>query len=49
MISVLIVDDERLVRKTLLKIIDWEALGVGAVYEAEDGLRGLAAVREEDA
>lgn len=46
MISVLIVDDERLVRKTLLKIIDWEALGVGAVYEAEDGLRGLAAVEQ---
>lgn len=46
MISVLIVDDERLVRKTLLKIIDWKALGVGAVYEAEDGLRGLAAVEQ---
>lgn len=46
MVSVLIVDDERLVRTTLLKIIDWRGLGVDAVYEAEDGLRGLAAVEQ---
>lgn len=46
MISVLIVDDEKLVRTTLQKIIDWKALGVDVVYEAEDGLRGLAIVEQ---
>lgn len=42
MLSVLIVDDERLVRTTLQKVIDWSALGIDAVYEAENGARGLA-------
>ncbi len=46
MISVLIADDETLVRSTLRKLIPWQELGVEAVYEAEDGLRGLALAKE---
>lgn len=46
MLSVLIVDDERLVRATLQKVIDWSELGIDAVYEAEDGVRGLALVEQ---
>lgn len=42
MSSVLIVEDERLVRDTLAKVIPWAELGVGTVYQAEDGRRGLA-------
>lgn len=42
MASVLIVEDERLVRDTLAKVIPWKDLGVEAVYQAEDGRRGLA-------
>ena len=45
MISVLIADDETLVRSTLRKLIPWQELGVEAVYEAEDGLRGLLSPR----
>ena len=42
MSSVLIVEDEWLVRDTLAKVIPWPDLGVEAVYQAEDGRRGLA-------
>lgn len=42
MISVLVVDDEKLVRDTLHRFIDWKNLGVDAVYEAENGMRALA-------
>ena len=42
MSSVLIVEDEQLVRDTLAKVIPWRSLGVEAVYQAEDGRRGLA-------
>lgn len=35
MISVLIVDDEKLVRDTLANYINWEELGADAVYLAE--------------
>lgn len=41
MISVLIVDDEKLVRNTLKKFVPWKELGVEKIYEAEDGQKGL--------
>ena len=36
MISVLIVDDEKLVRDTLANYINWGELGADAVYLAEN-------------
>lgn len=42
MSSVLIVEDEPLVRDTLAKVIPWRELGVETVWQAEDGRRGLA-------
>lgn len=42
MASVLIVEDEQLVRDTLAKVIPWQSLGVETVYQAEDGRQGLA-------
>ena len=41
MISVLIVDDEKLVRDTLANYINWEELGADAVYLAENGVCAL--------
>lgn len=41
MFSVLIVDDEILVRDTLKEYIHWQALGIDSVYLAEDGLEAL--------
>lgn len=45
--KLLIIDDEELTRKGLLKAIDWESLGIREIYEAEDGLGGLEAARRE--
>lgn len=42
MISVLIVDDEKLVRNVIHKHIDWKAIGVDAVYEAQNGMEALS-------
>lgn len=41
MISVLIVDDEKLVRDTLANYINWGELGADAVYLAENGVCAL--------
>ena len=45
MISILIVDDEKLARNTLKKIIPWQELGVDTLYEAADGAEAFALVR----
>lgn len=37
MISVLIVDDEKLIRETLLNYVDWKSLGVDTIMSAVDG------------
>lgn len=42
MISVLIVDDEKLVRDTLANYIKWQKLGIDDVYLAENGTKALA-------
>ena len=41
MISVLIVDDEKLVRDTLANYINWKELGIDAIYLADNGSRAL--------
>ena len=46
MYSLLIVDDEPLVRKSIVKIIDWYSLGFSNIYEAEDGLEALEICRK---
>lgn len=39
--KLLIVDDEELTRGGLIHSIDWNALGIDTIYEADDGLHGL--------
>lgn len=41
MYSLLLVDDEELVRDSMSSIIDWESLGFTNIYQAEDGLEAL--------
>lgn len=36
----LIIDDEKLTREGLMHSIDWKALGIGAVAQADDGMQG---------
>ena len=38
MIKLLIVDDEKIIRETLLKHIPWEALGIRVIGTAQNGL-----------
>jgi len=45
--KLLIIDDEELTRKGLLKAIDWGAMGIHEIYEAEDGLEGLEMARRK--
>ena len=46
MISILIVDDEKLIRETMVNYIKWPMLGIDAVYEAADGRYALNLVSE---
>jgi two-component system response regulator YesN len=41
MYKILIVDDEELVRRSIIRIVDWKALGFTEVYEAENGVDAL--------
>ncbi len=43
--KLLIVDDEELTRGGLIHSIDWTALGIDTIYEADDGLHGLEIVK----
>lgn len=45
--KLLIVDDEELTRKGMLHAIDWEAMGITELYDADDGVHGLALAREK--
>ncbi|MBQ6735467.1 MAG: response regulator [Lachnospiraceae bacterium] len=45
MISALIVDDEKLARNTLKKVIPWEELGIRTLYEASDGRQAFELVK----
>lgn len=39
--KLLIVDDEELTREGLIATLDWEALGITEIYQANDGVNGL--------
>lgn len=47
MIKAVVVDDERLVRKGFISLIDWAAFGVVIVGEAGDGNAALSLLREQ--
>ncbi|WP_019910106.1 response regulator [Paenibacillus sp. HW567] len=49
MIKAVVVDDERLVRKGFISLIDWASFGVVIVGEAGDGNAALALLREQEA
>ncbi|WP_042200569.1 response regulator transcription factor [Paenibacillus camerounensis] len=49
MIKAIVVDDERLVRKGFISLIDWPSFGVVIVGEAGDGNAALALLREQEA
>ncbi|MNB89204.1 Transcriptional regulatory protein DegU [compost metagenome] len=49
MIKAIVVDDERLVRKGFISLIDWPSFGVVIVGEAGDGNSALALLREQEA
>lgn len=44
--NLLIVDDEDLTREGILSSIDWNTLGIHNIYQADDGINGLALVRK---
>lgn len=44
--NLLIADDEELTREGLLSSIDWAALGINNIYQADDGIHGLALARK---
>lgn len=46
MIKLLVVDDESVTRKGIIKYINWSELGVHLVEEAKDGIEGLETARE---
>ncbi|CAI6087048.1 response regulator transcription factor [Cohnella sp. JJ-181] len=47
MLKAFIVDDEKLVRKGFMSMIDWSAYGIEIVGEAADGKSALAALRTQ--
>lgn len=47
MYKLLVVDDEPIIRKGIIKLINYEELAVGSIYEASDGRSALAIVKRE--
>ncbi|MBQ7839212.1 MAG: response regulator [Lachnospiraceae bacterium] len=47
MISVLIADDEKLIRETLVHYIKWQEIGIDTVYEAADGVEAMTLIQEK--
>ena len=43
--KLLIVDDEELTRTGLMTSIDWAALGIEEIFQADDGVNGLEQAR----
>lgn len=43
--KLLIVDDEELTRTGVISSIDWTALGIHEIYQADDGIHGLEAAK----
>lgn len=48
MYKLLVIDDEPFVRKGIVSLIPFEELGVGKIFEAENGAIGLEIVKEEE-
>lgn len=48
MYKILIVDDEDIIRKSMVKIIDWKTLGFDEVYDAENGLDALEILKTKE-
>ncbi|MCH4886192.1 response regulator [Acidaminobacter sp. JC074] len=46
MFKVVIIDDEPIVRKGIINIIDWASLGCQVVSEASNGLEGMEIIRQ---
>ena len=46
MYSVILIDDEEIIRKGLRKLVDWEDMGCEIVAEAEDGEQGFELIKE---
>jgi len=47
MYKLLVVDDEPIIRKGIIKLINYEELAVGSIFEASDGRSALAIVKKE--
>lgn len=47
MIKAVVVDDERLVRKGFISLLDWPSFGVVITGEARDGQAALELLREQ--
>lgn len=47
MYTLLVVDDEALIREAITSIIDWESLGFTTIFQAEDGLEALEICRSD--
>ena len=45
--KLLIVDDEEMTREGLIKSLPWEDIGITEIYQAKDGLQGLALARDQ--
>ncbi len=45
--KILIVDDEELTRTGVISAVDWDALGIHKVFQADDGLKGLELAKKE--
>ena len=43
----MIVDDEKIIRETLLKHIPWEALGIRVIGTAQNGLEAYDVIMDE--
>lgn len=39
MYKIMIADDEPIVRKGLVKLVDWESINCEIVFQAEDGIQ----------
>lgn len=44
--KLLIVDDEELTRTGVISSIDWKALGIEEVLQADDGINGLEMAKQ---
>lgn len=47
MYSILIVEDEPIIRRGIASLIDFESLGISTVHEVENGEQALQKIREE--